>query len=426
MANTLPLAGVVSLAFIALLPGSAPAQTGLDPTFGNGGLLEVRNSGGYGDVRIYDGGPHRGEIVAMGSMPRGNRNFLVRLNSDGSRDRSFGRRGVVMLPRVGISDFELQLKGSVVYAAVDGRSVTARRISADGTADRSFGRDGEIELHNFSGALMDGGTADVEVQPATGRLIVNLSVRRQTGPVGPGVSVVAELRAFDPDGLRDRSWSGDGRALVDFGAGARSPSGMVFGDDGSLWAAGCDEGQIGVQRFQADGNPDPALTPGTDAGATYPEVGAACPKIALEPGESNQPVIGVRVHGDGEPSSLELRRIADDGTLVPGFPAAGAYVSGDFNVLFDLAIDEQGRITALLRKWNTGPSVLVRFLPDGAIDGGFGEAGRVSIKWPDAEFSFGGLEVFGSTELVAGAVKTRRGRAGQSALGLARLADLEP
>jgi uncharacterized delta-60 repeat protein len=135
----------------------------LDPSFGRGGKL-VTGFGAhsfYGTAEAVAIQPDGKVVVAGEVVPRGPRTTklaVVRYNSDGSLDRSFGTGGRVVT-QVGEFDsygaaIVVQPDGKIVVAgraAVGLRGVAALvRYSADGALDPGFGRGG-IVLTNTAG-----------------------------------------------------------------------------------------------------------------------------------------------------------------------------------------------------------------------------------------------------------------------------------
>ncbi|MDX6587307.1 MAG: large repetitive protein [Solirubrobacterales bacterium] len=398
------------------LPASAGAQGGLDPTFGDDGLFELAESAfSFSSAPdVYEDGPNEGKIVLAGSTSDSPyRGFVARLNTDGTRDASFGENGLAFLPPGSFaSDVALYSDGSIAYA--NDADATVGRVLPDGSPDAEFG---EVDLYDPDQENRTSSIPDLEVDGRDDDLIVPLAVTRYAG-LGYGAGVIAEVYRFNKDGSRDQGWASGGSAPVDYDeAGFNVPflSEIEVGNDGSVWASGSaysSPGTYGVQRFTDAGVPDPELTPETDAGALFAQGRA----LALEPGTSDMPV--VLVNGF-------IRRVANDGTLVPGSSADPLPAElGDFR---DLEVDGGGRVFAMFANstpYTTTFSV-ARFGADGALDLNFGRDGSTSIRWPEAVYSGPTrLAVTDSTQLV-GADVTKLPYTAESApiAALARLSD---
>ncbi|MEM7334431.1 MAG: hypothetical protein AAF490_20305 [Chloroflexota bacterium] len=127
----------------------------LDTTFGSGGVVNIRNTS---DDRIVAAvAQSDGKIIVVGS---GNQNpsgpngvMLVRFNTDGSLDNSFGANGVTVinpiLPQTETAQsVSIQSDGKIIISASLSSSTTYglmfMRFNPDGTVDTSFGALGKV------------------------------------------------------------------------------------------------------------------------------------------------------------------------------------------------------------------------------------------------------------------------------------------
>jgi uncharacterized delta-60 repeat protein len=303
----------------------------LDPSFGGGdGKVSIdftpRDDFPYA-VRIQA----NGKIVVAGAAGYSGPNSrfaLARLTSDGSLDPTFGGDGTVMTNITPTYDWAngmaLQPKGKIVVvgsvsAGSDNGKIGVLRYRSDGSLDPAFGGDG-IVLTDPTRTYDDGLAVGVE---ADGQIVV----AGGAGFAGPNERFVA--LAYEPDGLLDPTFGGDGMVFTDFTPKPDVPFGLAIQDDGKIVVAG---------------------------GAA---LGAADPKFAL-----------VRYERDG---SLDPS-LKGDGTVITNFTPHddGAY---------SVAIDPDGRIVAAGLAGNGGPTprlATVRYLADGTLDTTFGGDGKVS------------------------------------------------
>jgi len=127
----------------------------LDDSFGNGGLVTTDIDGYYDnayDIAIQDDG----KIILAGEAYIIDRRHtcLVRYNSDGSLDNSFGNAGVVIKTIGQVRDraraVRIQSDGKIVAAGFfdDGAEdiVFVAQFNSDGTSDNSFGNSGVATL----------------------------------------------------------------------------------------------------------------------------------------------------------------------------------------------------------------------------------------------------------------------------------------
>lgn len=239
-----------------VLSSGVSAQTALDPTFGGGstfpsfngrayahdmaiqpdnkiilvsscGTLEIArvpfclvrvNEDGSSDPTFKDGYPYPsswgvytlfeptyqgnaegvvvqpdGKVVAVGSGP-GGKVALVRYNSNGTLDSTFGSGGIV-LGFNGIAEkAALQPDGKIVIVGTAEGEMFAARYLSNGTPDSSFGGGG------FAAVQIKGGAAgrSIALQP-DGRVVA--------GGLAASSYVLAR---FNPDGSPDGTWDSDG------------------------------------------------------------------------------------------------------------------------------------------------------------------------------------------------------------------------
>ncbi len=167
------LGALVCTASVALavnvVPASAAASP-LDKAFGVEGIAKPGIDGGYSTSVEEEWG--RILVVAnYGSDDdslRGGNCRLARLNSDGTRDRSFGAEGLVMpyflrnLPT--IYGIDLQRNGRIIAVGANGQevrnpSLSIMRFTKSGTPDPSFAHKGirslRVEGGSFESVLTD-------------------------------------------------------------------------------------------------------------------------------------------------------------------------------------------------------------------------------------------------------------------------------
>src|SRR5688572_5200922 len=127
-----------------------------DVTFGNGGVVTPAAHLPFepivGDVAVDD----RGRTVVAGG--HGDDALLMRLNPDGSLDRTFSRDGIYQVDFGSLREFvtgvELLPDGRIL-ALVDNISgvQTLMRLRGDGTPDPTFGRGGAVQATFIPGLL---------------------------------------------------------------------------------------------------------------------------------------------------------------------------------------------------------------------------------------------------------------------------------
>jgi len=284
---------------------------------------------------------------------------LVRFLPDGRLDRSFGANGVVrtMFARYGASrayDVAVQPDGKIVAVGMRFRGTDAQddelfavaRYRPDGKLDRTFSRDG---LASVDFGYGDADASAVAVQRG-GRIVVAGSGARNANRTAADFAV-ARFRA---NGRLDRSFSGDGRATVDFGHRlADGVHGLALGRDGRIVLAGSSGKRgavprIAVARLLANGRLDRSFAGGKRL--TRPGRYGGYARAVVQPPDGRIVVAG-RVFDDGrfDTSAWALARYGRKGALDRSFGHGGLVVS-DFSTGADwvggLAVQRDRRIVA--------------------------------------------------------------------------------
>ena len=207
-----------------------------------------------------------GKLVVVGEIIDGASHWyygVFRYTPDGELDRSFGDGGWAELELGSVSfahAVALQRDGRIVVAGEGScpRAIcfAAARFMPDGSIDRSFGGDGTV-LTMF--ALCGCRAYDVAVQP-DGKIV--LAGMRFRGGDAQDDQLFAVAR-YLPDGRLDRTFSSDGLASVDFGFGDDDAFAVGIQPDGRILVAGegtrnrsRTEDDFGFARFRRDGTLD--------------------------------------------------------------------------------------------------------------------------------------------------------------------------
>ena len=214
----------------------------LDTSFSGDGI--ARASVSQADTGTDVAIDPNGKVVVVGTItdPVSGIDFAaVRYNSDGTLDTTFSGDGVVTTPigSAGKSDWayavQAQPDGKVLvagqsYAATGDADFTLVRYESNGSLDTSFGGDG-IVLANIGNPASEDHAYDVLLQ-SDDRII---AVGDATG--ASGVPDFAAAR-FDPGGSLDPSFSGDGMVIVPIGLNSDSALGAALQPNGRVVLAG--------------------------------------------------------------------------------------------------------------------------------------------------------------------------------------------
>lgn len=184
---------------------------------------------------------------------------LVRYNSDGTLDLSFGSGGKVVTSIGSGNDrgkaAVLQPDGKIVvfgdFAASGGDDVFLVRFNSDGTLDNTFGTSGKV-TENFE--FLDGANG-VVLQP-DGKILI-------TGGTFNGSSSNTFVARYNSDGTLDATFgSSGGKILTSFSSSNDSSNSIALRADGKIILGGYEsasapsERDFALRRFNSDGTLD--------------------------------------------------------------------------------------------------------------------------------------------------------------------------
>lgn len=350
-----------------------------DPAFGNGG--RVTTSFDRGAVAAGSASLPDGMTVAAGSAAHaaGSDMALARYTGVGLLDGDFGVAGRVTTDfgrggQDAARDVVIQPDRKIIVVGEANRiDFGLARFTASGRPDPTFGTHGRV-VTDLGGSEY---AYSVVLQP-DGRIVV-------AGEGGPSEDFV--LARYEADGSLDRSFGEGGIVRTDFG-GRDSALGLVIQRDGKLVAVGCADcgvlsGDIALARYDAAGVLDPAFDGDgrvrTDLGGT---IDAAAAAVALPDG--GIAVAGVAMGPSGEGSDFAVVRYMPTGLVDTGFGSGGIVITdfGGNDWASDLTVQPDGRLVVVgsaAQSFFFSPDLvgMARYNRDGSIDAGFGLGGKV-------------------------------------------------
>ena len=406
----------------------------LDATFGDGGRVftdvsELSDDNARALVIQPDG-----RIVVVGcSSESGRRVFAaVRYRPDGATDGDFGTAGRVLTDLGGesdVADVALQPDDRIIVVGNVARPGSLHdfavvRYNADGSPDRGFGARGQVVADLGS----DDYAAAVAVQP-DGKIVV-------VGPTGtPGRRDMAVVR-YNADGSPDDRFGTGGIRLADLGSSRPSDDvaiAVAVQPDGKIVVAGYSNRpgsyDFAVVRLNADGSPDDGSPLDTTPGDRFAADGAAFVhfggraeiwSMALQP--DGKIVVAGFSWSASEGAILldtlgtKMARLDADGHLDGSF-GKGGKVSTDLpgnDRTYRIALQSDGKIVAAVSLYRSSRAIerrgppsksqyvvverrnrasptfdvaVVRYRPDGTLDGEFGERGVVLTEFDPAKGS---------------------------------------
>ncbi len=399
-----------NVAILLFASGHASAKAGqLDTSFANGGLLAVpTGKSAENAVAIQSDG----KIIVAGLGVAGNAfaDTLVRVNTDGTLDTSFGSGGIVDLSPPGQEDITgifglaIQPDGKIVAAAAGLIGVCAVRVDSKGNLDTSFGSNGftsNVSLEVGAGNLAlqaDGkilmvagfGNPSLMVRyTSTGQLdtgfgrggVVNLDygVPTQIAVQPNGRILVTSgesgklittpfpaaqsgaITRYNSNGTVDKTFGAAGMA-----ASVASASALVLQSDGKIVVAGAITSKVnapqtpsdvgfGIVRYNTDGSLDSTFGKGgvaiTDFGHSATDSGALALAIEASGDIVAAGAAGVSSNGSLTASSFGLSRYTNAGKLDTTFGKNGIVItsirSGAVEWVNALAIQSDGKIVVV-------------------------------------------------------------------------------
>ena len=396
-----------------LIATIAHGQITLDPSFGTGGIT-ITDLGWNQDQCAGMALQTDGKVLLCGTTWNGtDQDFaLVRYNADGTPDASFGTNGVVTTA-VGVSDDQcmdilLQPDGKIILTgfvfALPTRKAVLVRYNSDGTMDSSFGING-IAADDLGGT--DSWPVSLAVQP-DGKILLSGG---WGGPEGDFL-----LARYLADGTLDGSFGSGGYVINAVNPGNDSGNDIAVLGDGRVLVAG--DAFVGsnydfaVMRFLADGTLDTSF--GT-AGTTFIPVVPGnsqdyCTALLVQPDGKLVLAGSIAAFGSWRQA---LARCDADGALDISFGTSGitteTFSFSDPNAT-DAILLPDGKF--LLCGWNVVSFVwdfaLSRFDPDGTPDLSFDgdgifntevgseNIGKAVVLQPDGKILLAGNENAGT------------------------------
>lgn len=366
--RALPLvAAILLLAVSAAGAYSGPDRGPLDHSFGAGGKVTTR-IGENSDARAASL-QSDGKLVVIGTSRTGDKDdfAVARYRRSGSLDPNFGRRGIVTTDFGG--NYDGALAGAVLrdgkilvagysYDGTSGGLALARYLPS-GSLDMSFGKGGRLTVPACY-------TAQALVLQRDGKIIVG------GGPL---------LCRLNRDGSLDSTFGTGGKTLFDFGLRSSAVRGLVVQADGKIVAAGRSSGHEYSEWALARYLPDGRLDQTFGVGGKLRLFGAALSN-SFAAAISAQSAGKVVVVGSGDGDGATLIRLDGDGSLDATFGTDGVAKPSGLIAWYPTAmhVRPDGKIVVVGGTWGDGRDgsfALVRFRPNGALDGRFWDAGQV-------------------------------------------------
>jgi uncharacterized delta-60 repeat protein len=374
----------------------------LDNTFGINGKVVTNITPSYDEYGYSTIIQPDGKIIVAGyayNGPSSNANFnVVRYNEDGTLDKTFGAAGRVTTDFSTSQDFinsssavAIQTDGKIIVAGTSGVSdnnFAVVRYNSDGTLDTTFGGIGKGKVTTDFGSTIDYGNT-VAIQE-NGKIIVG-------GYAYDGFNIGFAMARYNSDGSLDNTFDADGKVITAFGYGIAA---LKIQEDGRIIGVGYyfsgSNNDFAVARYNPDGSLDGTFDFGGADGingiavvdfggfSDYPT------SVAIQ--NDGKIVIGGYSH-NGTSNDFAIARFNTDGSLDLDFGSNGrvktdfesSVNSDDYGNSILIQPDQKIVIAGLSYISTDEDFTLIRYNADGTPDNDFGEAGKVSIDFANKD-----------------------------------------
>lgn len=388
------LAVLLSLALIST-PLLA-SEGDLDPSFGTNGKLTTDFFNHLDRATALAIQPD-GRVIVVGRSAEGSdldditkSDFaILRYNSDGSLDNSFGAGGKVTTNFLGFpagaNAVALYPDGRIVVVGYVDRNKDEEsdfgivRYNSDGSLDTSFDQDGKVTTGFFG---FDNNAYTVAVQP-DGKLLVGGLAGKLSNDTGWEFALVR----YNENGSLDSSFGTNGKAITDFFGSDDLAQAMILQPDGKIVLAGDvvnlpanTNHDFGLARYNPDGSLDTGF--GNGGKVTTDFFGSADSGQCMVLQTDGKLIVGGYVY-DGD-YDFGLARYNPDGSLDNSFGKSGKVTTDFFeehDEITSLTLQPDGKIIAGgYAAVNPSKSLLAlaRYNTNGKLDTSFGVNGKIT------------------------------------------------
>ena len=372
----------IFLTFISTTKTILPKDGELDPTFGQGGIttasLYSQGSSEINSIAIQDDG----KILAAGYTTINETFFrfsIVRYNTDGTMDNTFGTNGIV---NTNIGDIAfansiaLQNDEKIIVAGtalLNGENKFAVvRYNTNGALDNSFGDNGIVLTPiGTSGATL----TSTKVQQ-DGKILA-------AGHYYNGSNEDFVLIRYNTDGSLDNNFGTNGIVATQVGASYDYAYSMAIQNDGKIILAGSGfqtNDDYALVRYNSDGIIDNSF--GIN-GKVFTQVGTSTDVAKSVLLQDDGKIIAAGYSYNGANYDFSIARYDTNGFLDESFGTIGRTITNigiTNDYAYSAAIKSDGKIVLAGYSYNKNDYdiAIVQYKSDGIIDSSFGTNGIVT------------------------------------------------
>ncbi|WP_300329058.1 DUF4347 domain-containing protein, partial [Accumulibacter sp.] len=349
------------------------ADGSVDTGFGNNGRV-ITAIGAGADFAWEVALQADGKILVAGESYNGsNSDFaLVRYNTDGSLDASFGSGGKVTTA-IGSGNEQamglaVQADGRIVLAGWSGSDFALARYNTDGSLDASFGTGGKVVTSYGANS----GAYSVAVQP-DGKIVL-------AGSIWNGSNYDVAVLRYNTNGTLDAGFGSAGKVTTAVGTGHDFSYDLALQADGRIVLTGSTSnggsGSVLVLRYNVDGSLDTSFNGTGKVSTAVGSYSAYGESVAIQP-DGKIVVVGAARNASNTYDDSLVLRYNTDGSLDTSFNGSGKLTSelssaGDH--FYDLALQPDGTIVAAGYATINGTQefLLARYTASDTLDPTFG------------------------------------------------------
>ena len=310
--------------------------------------------------------------------------MLIRLNSDGSPDTSFGGNGKVITPVGNYRDqavaVAIQADGKIVAAGYSSTSsegdFALARYNTDGSLDTSFNGSGKVTTNIMSVGSSNDYANAVAIQP-DGKIVLAGWSERDFA-----------LARYNSNGSLDNTFDGDGRVTTSINGASDIATAVTIQTDGKIVAAGktsipiqtptgSGDQEFALVRYNTDGSLDTSFDSDGKVVTSIPGTKEQANAVAVQ-SDGKIVITGDSVNNNSTLGHLAVLRYNANGSLDTSFNGSGLVITqmeeGRSSVGNVLMIQPDGKIIAS-GIFSGSFFLLARYNSDGSLDNTFGFSG---------------------------------------------------